>query len=400
MRDISAAAAPCIPAHGAFVTFISVEYGDSAGCGLAILPIQGRLVAGSPVRKAKQFFATFMSRVKLIRIITPNLAHALKVFETINDRGVGLNAMDLLKNLVFMRTNSTDYPKLKDRWKTLIDIINGCGEKPLRFLRYYVMSHYETDLAKGLREDEIYQWFVDHSGEIGIDLDPLGFVARLVQSAEAYANFLGGKDAQGIAVSYLENISALAGAAVCQHLILLLAGQSLPRELFVDLCRQIENLFFCYLITREPTKTFERNFARWSPDLRAVRDATGLKAFTDKYFPPDMASRAKAFDFAMGELTQSRIQQYRLRYILAKLTQFIEQQAWGNAAHASLGQYIDGAVHIEHILPQTPKGEVRAAFDKVEAYDTWVERLGNLTLLEQTINVSVSNDSFSAKKPG
>lgn len=68
--------------------------------------------------RLKPFVAAFTHRVKLIRIVTPNLSHALKVFETINDRDVGLNAMNLLKNLLFMKTASADYPKLKDRWKT------------------------------------------------------------------------------------------------------------------------------------------------------------------------------------------------------------------------------------------------------------------------------------------
>ena len=67
--------------------------------------------------KIKAFAAAFTLRVKLIRIVTPNLSSALKLFETINDRGVGLNSMDLLKNLLFMRTSKTDYANLKDRWK-------------------------------------------------------------------------------------------------------------------------------------------------------------------------------------------------------------------------------------------------------------------------------------------
>jgi uncharacterized protein with ParB-like and HNH nuclease domain len=54
--------------------------------------------------KVKAFYAAFTNRVKLIRIKTPEITHALKIFETINDRGVGLNAMDLLKNLLFMQT--------------------------------------------------------------------------------------------------------------------------------------------------------------------------------------------------------------------------------------------------------------------------------------------------------
>ena len=114
----------------------------------------------------------------------------------------------------------------------------------------------------------------------------------------------------------------------------------------------------------------------------------------------DLARRRTAFDFAFKELTQSRIQQYRMRYILAKFTQNIEQRAWNNAAHNSLDQYCAPTVDIEHILPQTPNDVVVEAFDKPEQYNEYVEKLGNLTLLEKTINTSVSNGLFRNKKAG
>lgn len=350
--------------------------------------------------KIKEFLAAFLWRVKLIRIVTPNLAHALKVFETVNDRGVSLNSMDLLKNLLFMRTNSRDYRDLKAKWKNLIDTLDTAGEKPLRFLRYFIMSHHDTDWQRGLREDEIYDWFVKNSETCGIDSNPIAFVDELYACAQAYGNFLKGRNASGEAVPYLENLSLVAGGAVRQHLILLLAGRHLPSPLFAELCRNLENLFFCYLITREPTKTFDRNFARWSKELRAANTQASLEEFLKKNFVSDLASRSNAFDFALSELTQSKIQQYRLRYILAKLTQMIELEAWGNPSHASLRQYLEAVVHIEHILPQNPETAVRDAFDKPIEYDAYVERLGNLTLLENTINSSVSNGPYNDKKPG
>jgi len=113
-----------------------------------------------------------------------------------------------------------------------------------------------------------------------------------------------------------------------------------------------------------------------------------------------MRNRKDRFDFAFRELTQERIQQYRIRYILAKLTQYIEEQAWGNPTYARLDHYITKKVEIEHILPSNPRPDVRAAFDKPEEYDDYVRRLGNLTLLEKTINTSVSNGSYAEKLPG
>lgn len=353
----------------------------------------------SDPQRLREFHGVLTTRVKLIRIITPTIANALKVFETINDRGVGLNAMDLLKNLLFMRTTDRDYPRLKDRWKKLVDTLDGCREKPLRFLRYYIMGHHEIDHRRGIREDEIYDWFVKNAAKCGIDANPLGFLEQLIECSQAHAAFLDCKDAQGQDSRYLRNLAML-GGALRQQYILLMAARKLPPELFNRLCQAIENLFFCYIITREPTKTFERNFARWAADLRAVADEAHLEAFIDKYFVQDMASRADRFDFAFRELAQSRIQQYRMRYILAKLTQFVDEDAWGNPALGNLGHYVAKNVEIEHILPNNPRPDVRAAFDKPEEYNAHAERLGNLALLEKTINCSVSNGSFGEKAPG
>lgn len=347
----------------------------------------------------KKFLVTFTGRIKLIRIQTPTITNALKVFETINDRGVGLNAMDLLKNLLFMKTSKDDYPRLKDQWKILIDILDHCGEKPLRFLRYYIMSHHEIDYHRSIREDEIYDWFVRNTQVCGIDSNPLGFVKALTECARAHANFLSSKDLQGNKNRYLRNL-ALLGGALRQQYILLLAGRHLPIALFDRLCRAIENLFFCYIITREPTKTFERNFARWSAELRDCKNEIALNEFLNKYFVTDLRGRMERFDFAFQGLTQWNIQQYRMRYILAKLTQYIEERAWGSPTYAQLDRYTDKSVHIEHILPQIPTKEVREAFDKPDEYDSYVGSLGNLTLLENTINSSVCNNSYAEKIPG
>jgi uncharacterized protein with ParB-like and HNH nuclease domain len=83
----------------------------------------------------RRFYGYFSNKVKLIRIQTSTVAKALKIFETINDRGVGLDAMDLLKNLLFMHTPATDYERLKETWKEITDAVYQAGEKPLRFLR-------------------------------------------------------------------------------------------------------------------------------------------------------------------------------------------------------------------------------------------------------------------------
>ena len=226
--------------------------------------------------RIREFHGALTTRVKLIRIITPSIANALKVFETINDRGVGLNAMDLLKNLLFMKTEPKDYARLKDRWKFLVDTLDNCGEKPRRFLRYYVMSNYQIDYRKGIREDEIYDWLSSNMATSGVDQDPLAFLEKLIEAARVHSNYLAYKDAAGNESRYLRNIAYL-GGALRQQYILLMAASGFASSLFERLCHAVENLFFCYVSTREPTKIFERNFARWALELRKVSSEEQLQ---------------------------------------------------------------------------------------------------------------------------
>ncbi|PHM05887.1 hypothetical protein CK516_37650 [Nostoc sp. 'Peltigera malacea cyanobiont' DB3992] len=82
------------------------------------------------------------------------MSHALKVFATINNRGVGLDAVDLLKNLMFIQIKDKDFEKLKSKWKEMLKILYKSNENPIRFLRYFIISKYDSER---IREDKIYE---------------------------------------------------------------------------------------------------------------------------------------------------------------------------------------------------------------------------------------------------
>jgi len=346
-------------------------------------------------RAVRRLYAYFTKNVKLIRVKTISIAHALKIFETINDRGVGLDSMDLLKNLIFMQANMEEFDKLKKRWQRVVDVLDKAREKPLRFLRYFIFARYDVDR---LREEEIYDWFRLNEEKCGYRREPFTFVDELTATAEAYTMFAKGMDADGTPNRYLANIRAMSGAAR-QHLILLLAGRYLSDDLFTKLCEEIENLFFAYVITREPTREFERKFAQWTKHLRTVHSKADLQEFLHGYFRPEKKRLAERFQLAMLQLREDSLQKYRLRYVLAKLTQYVNEEAWGAETQGDLEKILDGTIHIEHVLPQNPSKEALAEFDKPEEADDYIGRLGNLTLAEEPINCSLGNQPFSAKRP-
>lgn len=343
----------------------------------------------------RAFYGYLTNKVKLIRIQTEDVAKALKIFETINDRGVGLDAMDLLKNLLFMKASRQQFDKLKGIWKTMQDTIHDMGEKPLRFLRYFIFSRYDADL---LREDEIYGWFARNEEACGYGGDPIAFAKELVEAAEAYRRFLGGCDQRGKRNRFLENLQLLGGKAARQHLILLLAGRHLREPLFDRLAQEVENLFFVYVITREATREFERKFARWAVELRKVASEAELTIFITRSFGPAKAELAGRFDDAFRRLSSDSVQKYRLRYILAKLTQHVELAAYGETEGTKwLSKYVSGGYEIEHIFPQRPSDKAREEFGPATEAEV-SERLGNLVLVEGSINASLGNRPFSQKK--
>ncbi|MEO0841794.1 MAG: DUF1524 domain-containing protein, partial [Cyanobacteria bacterium J06643_5] len=314
------------------------------------------------------------------------------VFSTINNRGVGLDGMDLLKNLMFIQIANKDFNKLKEKWKVMLDIIFKSKEKPLRFLRYFIMANYESER---LREDNIYEWFEKNQKQCGYVEKPFEFMDLLLKSAQALANFKKGQDIHGNRNRYLENILYLSNS---QHFVLLLATLKMPKELFIEICRQIENFLFIHNITRQGTNKLENLFSKWAAKLRKVKDKASLKEFIIEELEPKKRHLVKEFEDTFVEMNESSVNTKKLQYILAKLTQYVDEAAYPNdESHMYLKNYVNKSVEIEHILPQK-YDKLKPSFDKPNEIDKYVKRLGNLTLIEKPINSSIKNKPFKIKK--
>jgi hypothetical protein len=93
------------------------------------------------------------------------------------------------------------------------------------------------------------------------------------------------------------------------------------------------------------------------------------------------------------------MQQYRTRYLLARLTQHVDLAFSGVKTPGSLEPYT--TLEIEHILPDNPTAELLSAWtveNPSAIYDDYKNRLGNLTLLEKPINIVASNDFYAKKQ--
>jgi uncharacterized protein with ParB-like and HNH nuclease domain len=351
-----------------------------------------------------RFLGFLLNSVVFIQIST-DIGSALKVFETINERGVGLNPMDLLKNLIFRQVEQDDFGKLKKDWKEITNALEGKQEKPLRFLRYYLMSNYPIINKRNdhiLREDEIYDWIVDHDNAelCGYKRDPFAFVRHLKANLDCYLAFTDGKDKDNATNVYTEDLSEMCGGAFSLHYILLLAIRSLPKVLFDSFVMNLEVFLFFYIFTKTPTKELERSFALWAGELREIakqKDPTVQKDMLDSFvstrFVPSVQSKQKELQAFLENYSLGILQYYRTRYFLAKIAQFVDRHFTGVNDKRTLKDFT--VLEIEHILPDKPADDVRNSFIQNNPgidYDKYKIKLGNLTLLQKPLNIVAGND--------
>lgn len=360
--------------------------------------------------KLKKYWGYLANNVVFIQIST-DVSSALKIFETINERGVGLNPMDLLKNLLFTQVKQTQFTQLKDEWKKITKPLEKEKEKPLRFLRYFLMANYVIKNDRGdavVREDEIYDWFVDKDNAPLCDYanKPFEFVRKVIRSVEHYLAFGSGLGNDGKPNLAMDSLKRLAGGAFSLHYVLLLAAAALPKPLFDHFVTQLESFLFYYIFTKTPTKDLERNFSLWADELRTIAAITAplkqraaLNAFVADRFESNMAAKSPELSDALKRFSLYTMQQYRTRYLLARLTQHVDMAFSGVRSPGSLESYT--SLEIEHILPDTPTAELRgkwASENPTAVYDDYKNRLGNLTLLEKPINIVAGNNFYRAKQ--
>ena len=345
----------------------------------------------------REFWAYLTQSVKVIRIKTASLTRALWIFETINQRGTGLNAMDLLKNLLFMNAKDEEFEILKNVWKALADTINDADESPMRFMRHFILADYARQKVQA---EEIYGWITNEKNSDRPNYwdDPLGFARELLSAAQAYKNFSAGRLESGAPCRHLRNIWHCAHAAR-QHQILLLAARRAPEAAVARLAEEIEKLYFVFIVTHQSPNKFESDFVAWAGTLRHVTTMQGIEDFLEKYLIPRRHALAEPFEHAMRNLSEYNLPKYRLKYVLGRLAQHLNEIAYSDDADDPLQPYVATKVEVEHILSTAASEQDILEFGGTDEARARRHRLANLSLLEKPLNIVAGNKPFAEKLP-
>jgi hypothetical protein len=346
------------------------------------------------VEALTEFAAYFLTKIDLVVIESENLSSALKIFETINQRGAGLNAMDLIKNLLFSKASPDEFTKIKEKWKELTAHLHAAREddKPLRFLRYFLMARYYNGI---LREDDIYKWVISPVGKAALNFEskPYTLAVELERMAKRYADLVNATELQQDGGDYpdVTRIGFINKVRSRQHLILLLAlDSSAPVSSLNYLAKQLESFFFFNNTLGIQAKDNERLFSQWATKLRGLKEEDAISVAVQDTILKELMGKVAEFKERFLSIRHSAYDPgYRLRFVLGRMENTLISQA--GLTQVGLKQI--NSMQVEHILPQTPmNGVVPPTYAaSVDEYQNQVYRLGNVTLLESQINQAVNN---------
>jgi len=389
--------------------------------GVALTGSVGRLVAAyevvsefldenySSLQDLQSFWGFLSNRVVFIQITT-DVSSALKIFETINERGVGLSPMDLLKNLLFSSVKPTQFTELRNAWKDVTRPLEKAREKPLRFLRYFLMASYPIGSRDEIiREDGIYDWLTKKQNAklVGYESEPFHFVGRLKHAVNLYLGFLRGDGNDGQPSPSIKRLQMLTGGAFYLHNVLLLAAAPLPTSAFEHFVQQLESFLFSFIFTKSPSKDLERSFSAWADELRLIceieesaEQVHQLNEFIRTRFQAGVDAKRRELGDALMRYSTASMQQYRTVYLLSRLTEYVDRAYTGSSFKGVQDLTPYKNLEVEHILPENPAPGARdawAAANPESDYEEFMLRLGNLTLLEKPLNILASNHAFDVK---
>jgi hypothetical protein len=326
--------------------------------------------------------------VRIVRFVVQDDASAYTIFETLNDRGLDLTTIDLVKNHLFGRIASNDTVRIKemeDRWAQMMFTL--ANVKANDFLKaFWTSRHGRT------QKDNLFQNLKKSHRTVKSATD---LSVELVEAAEIYAALESSDDVvwSQYSTAAKETISALKtlGSAQTYPIILAALNNRFTALEFERLLRLLEVVIVRYqLIGGERTGRIEIQCAKTAKEISdgTVKTAAEAKESLKDIYLSDA-------DFGQAFRTKEERSSPKAQYLLRKLE--IEER---RIASSDGGRVTDPGIGltIEHILPKNPGPEWEDVIGvDPELVEDCVYRLGNLCLLGK-LNKDVGRKIFSEKR--
>lgn len=369
---------------------------------------------------------TTLTKMEVLEFIERDEGKAIRMFQTVNDRGVPLAKMDIVKSLLVYYSNRYLNGALDQSIATQFGAAFRSFNKVKAFAAEpgYQIRHIDRE---SFREDDVlrYHYFAFNASPYGVEAggDYSATTESVLESflkpalqklrsdstklrafIEAYTadltGFFGGLEALVKSTrtnrdSYMLFVVQDLSATLYPLLIRLHLMGWLDQKTAHD-SRSLQ-----FLIELVDLRVFKLRGTNPQADVFAITRGLGgttidqvvasLKAFCQKFMPDGlMSSRLVSEDLYRNMGLQRMLweEEDLVRLSLQQPLADIQELSRLNAAGLS----------VEHVLPQNPAFDIASyGFEDTEEFDEYKHRLGNLLLLESGLNSACKNTTVEAK---
>lgn len=343
----------------------------------------------------------------LVKIEVAGHSDAYTLFESLNNRGVPLTAIDLIKNKLLAVLESKDpgsIDKQYNRWKKVIDSLGDDYAVQERFFRQYYNA-FKPDLkdvvsvpvATKSNLMQVYEKLIAHNAE--------DFLHAMIRLSNSYAQIVGYRAVpdQPKLSNLLLSLDRIQGAAA-YLLLMVLMERKTELELQHEHLEQIVGFLIAFFVRRNttdlpPTRDLTRIFMDVAEAILALRAGDVVNHIQHR-LKADSASDEQFDKSLKGPIYEDN--KAVCRFVLcaleeSRMTRETQVDLWALKGK----QYV---WTIEHIFPQgenIPSCWVQMIADgdaslAEQHRQTYAHCLGNLTI--SGYNSALGNKSFDEKK--
>lgn len=331
---------------------------------------------------------------KFIVMTAEKNADKVLLFKTLNARGLELAQSDLIKNEICKAVNETNIDTAIDTWDEIKSTIEKANGNIETFLFHYLNSNNDSKKLRTQLDEkrvgkskiqyapivpekyvfEIFELLLKETEDI------FELLNEIKNQAEVYIEFLipNKKD------KAYNNLVGLKALNISKCYPLLLGGKVLLNDKdFVKLVNAIEVISFRHSILKEDPKELEKLYYKVLTSINSNKDVNkGIEIINSHTTNKRLAEFNEYF-------VKSSPKSITSKYILYRITRHHQEAIeWGAKD-----------IHLEHVMPQKPSGQwLKLKNLNEDQYEEYLNRIGNLTLLNDKLNIGASNKDFKTKK--
>jgi uncharacterized protein with ParB-like and HNH nuclease domain len=358
----------------------------------------------------------------LVKIEVSSHSDAYILFESLNNRGTPLTAIDLMKNLIMARAEKVGLTvdDCFEQWKELLECLTDDYATQERFFRYYYNA-FKNNLNEPFRKEElkkkdplgivatksnllqIYERLINH--------DLQSFLDEVLIAGNIFADLRNREDDKTPYRRALLDLTRIQGVPSYQLLLFLLRNKE-DLQLSDEIIIKIVNLLTVFFVRRNITDyPGTRDLNRIFMDAIAAIENNGIVGEDVYITVKDVLSKWVASDDLFVQRLNGDIYKENTgaaRFILCALTQkSMTKETWADLWEYKQYEKSNNNVFIwtiEHIFPEgenIPQAWVDMIADgdrelANEYLQKYVHKLGNLTIT--CYNSALSNYSFEQKR--